>query len=340
MEPQIQPIDTFGKDPSLSPEIQNTVTSILSLKKQNRFLCLDTLSKMRSNSRKEQLILSLKRDLDYYTKEVTKRENNLAVISQKRFEAEENKNEVELYCAQLREQLKDFVDQVDYYESEITKLNEQRLTMATSSTALKEYKREEKLKLENQLKEMQDKIDTQISKINLIETQFNDHIELRDKEKRNLIEQENKDVEKHNFLFKKYREMLSKYNVYEQEEDNQEINDIHAVRKEYETNLAKEELNIKITEARLKNEILQKELHEITTKYNNYAQIKAQRDKMRLQNNLAAAFKKKTLNTNTNTNTNNNSHNNITSQTHNNIPSEPNDNNSLVYSKVISAYNN
>jgi hypothetical protein len=61
---------------------------------------------------------------------------------------------------------------------------------------------------------------------------------------------------------------------------------------------------------------------------------------MRLQNNLAAAFKKKTLNTNTNTNTNNNSNNNITSQTHNNIPSEPNDNNSLVYSTVISAYNN
>ena len=330
METQTNPMNTFGRDPSLSPEIQNTVTSILSLKKENRFLCLDTLSKMRSNSRKEQFILSLKRDVEYYTKEVAKRENNLAVISQKRFEAEENKNEVEIYCAQLRDELRDFVDQVDYYEAEIAKLNEQRHTMATSSSTLKEHKREEKMKLETQLKEMQDKIDSQISKINLIETQFNDHIELRDKEKRNLIEQENKDVEKHNFLFKKYREMLSKYNVYEQEEDNQEINDIHAVRKEYETNLAKEELNIKITEARLKNEILQKELSEITAKYNNYAQIKAQRDKMRLQNNLAA-FKKKTIH---------NSNNNITSQTHNNIPSESNDNNSLAYSTVMSAYNN
>ena len=60
--------------------------------------------------------------------------------------------------------------------------------------------------------------------------------------------------------------MLTKYNVYEKEESENEKDEIAKSRKEYEDNLIKEDLKMKLNEAKQKNINLKKNLEEITYK--------------------------------------------------------------------------
>ncbi len=80
--------------------------------------------------------------------------------------------------------------------------------------------------------------------------------------------QDKLNIERYNSLYKRYKDMLNKYNIYEQEEDNKLSNDLEITKKAYEDNLLKEDLKIKLTEEKIKNEFLQKNMEYISNKVN------------------------------------------------------------------------
>ena len=90
----------------------------------------------------------------------------------------------------------------------------------------------------------------------------------KDDEENKFMQEETKEIDKYNKLFKKYRELLTKYNIYEKEEDNDNENDLALARRAYEGNLLKEDLKMRLTEAKLKNELLKKNFDEIVNKVN------------------------------------------------------------------------
>ena len=82
------------------------------------------------------------------------------------------------------------------------------------------------------------------------------------------MSQDKLNIERYNSLYKRYKDMLNKYNIYEQEEDNKLSNDLEITKKAYEDNLLKEDLKIKLTEEKIKNEFLQKNMDYISNKVN------------------------------------------------------------------------
>ena len=82
------------------------------------------------------------------------------------------------------------------------------------------------------------------------------------------MQREIQDIERYNKLYKRYSDLLNKFNMYENEEDNKFNNEIAITKKAYEDYLYKEDLKIKLTEEKIKNEFLQKNMDYISNKVN------------------------------------------------------------------------
>ena len=109
-------------------------------------------------------------------------------------------------------------------------------------------KSEEKKNLQKQITEIEGKINQQIDLINNLNKKYEDLVKQKENEEKNLMSQDKLNIERYNSLYKRYKDMLNKYNIYEQEEDNKLSNDLEITKKAYEDNLLKEDLKIKLTE--------------------------------------------------------------------------------------------
>ncbi len=246
--------------------IKETISELLKKKKKNRLLGKELINKLDLKIKKDSLILQLKKDYKYYEMLEKIKQINLEDIILKREDIEENLNSVRDYNSSLREEMHEFVKGLDLYEDKIKELQNERENIYSSTYSTLKKKNEEKLELEKKLSDVSKQINQQKELIKNMDIRYQSLKKQKDKEEDKLMKQEAIDIDKYNKLFKKYREMLTKYNLYEKEEDNNHNNDLAISRKIYEENLLNEELKMKLTEAKLKNEALQKNIDDISTK--------------------------------------------------------------------------
>ena len=237
--------------------IKETISELLKKKKKNRLLGKELINK---------LDLKIKKDYKYYEMLEKIKQLNLEDIILKREDIEENLNSARDYNSSLREEMHEFVKGLDLYEDKIKELQNERENIYSSTYSTLKKKTEEKLELEKKLSDVSKQINQQKELIKNMDIRYQSLKKQKDKEEDKLMKQEAIDIDKYNKLFKKYREMLTKYNLYEKEEDNNHNNDLAISRKIYEENLLNEELKMKLTEAKLKNESLQKNIDDISTK--------------------------------------------------------------------------
>ena len=246
--------------------IKETISELLKKKKKNRLLGKELINKLDLKIKKDSLILQLKKDYKYYEMLEKIKQLNLEDIILKREDIEENLNSARDYNSSLREEMHEFVKGLDLYEDKIKELQNERENIYSSTYSALKKKTEEKLELEKKLSDVSKQIKQQKELIKNMDIRYQSLKKQKDKEEDKLMKQEAIDIDKYNKLFKKYREMLTKYNLYEKEEDNNHNNDLAISRKIYEENLLNEELKMKLTEAKLKNESLQKNIDDISTK--------------------------------------------------------------------------
>lgn len=246
--------------------IKETISELLKKKKKNRLLGKELINKLDLKIKKDSLILQLKKDYKYYEMLEKIKQLNLEDIILKREDIEENLNSARDYNSSLREEMHEFVKGLDLYEDKIKELKNERENIYSSTYSALKKKTEEKLELEKKLSDVSKQINQQKELIKNMDIRYQSLKKQKDKEEDKLMKQEAIDIDKYNKLFKKYREMLTKYNLYEKEEDNNHNNDLAISRKIYEENLLNEELKMKLTEAKLKNESLQKNIDDISTK--------------------------------------------------------------------------
>ena len=246
--------------------IKETISELLKKKKKNRLLGKELINKLDLKIKKDSLILQLKKDYKYYEMLEKIKQLNLEDIILKREDIEENLNSARDYNSSLREEMHEFVKGLDLYEDKIKELQNERENIYSSTYSALKKKTEEKLELEKKLSDVSKQINQQKELIKNMDIRYQSLKKQKDKEEDKLMKQEAIDIDKYNKLFKKYREMLTKYNLYEKEEDNNHNNDLAISRKIYEENLLNEELKMKLTEAKLKNESLQKNIDDISTK--------------------------------------------------------------------------
>ncbi len=246
--------------------IKEIISELLKKKKKNRLLGKELINKLDLKIKKDSLILQLKKDYKYYEMLEKIKQINLEDIILKREDIEDNLNSVRDYNSSLREEMHEFVKGLDLYEDKIKELQNERENIYSSTYSTLKKKNEEKLELEKKLSDVSKQINQQKELIKNMDIRYQSLKKQKDKEEDKLMKQEAIDIDKYNKLFKKYREMLTKYNLYEKEEDNNHNNDLAISRKIYEENLLNEELKMKLTEAKLKNEALQKNIDDISTK--------------------------------------------------------------------------
>jgi len=247
-------------------EIKEQISDVLKQKKITRIKGKEVLNKLDSKIKKDKLILQLKKDCKFHKEEEKKKLRNLTEVTLSKEEYEKNKIIAEEFFHDIKNLLGEFGEKLNFYEKKITELKNERNNILTSSNSILEKKSNDKYYLDKQNNEINSKIKKQITILDDLNKRVENIEKQKEDEEKVLIGKENKDMDKYNKLFKKYREMLTKYNVYEKEETENEKDEIAKSRKEYEENLIKEDLKMKLNEAKQKNINLKKNLEEITNK--------------------------------------------------------------------------
>ena len=247
-------------------EIKEQISDVLKQKKKTRIKGKEVLNKVDNKIKKDKLILQLKKDCKFHKEEEKKKLRNLTEVTLSKEEYEKNKIIAEEFFHDIKNLLGEFGEKLNFYEKKITELKNERNNILTSSNSILEKKSNDKYYLDKQNNEINSKIKKQITILDDLNKRVENIEKQKEDEEKVLIGKENKDMDKYNKLFKKYREMLTKYNVYEKEETENEKDEIAKSRKEYEENLIKEDLKMKLNEAKQKNINLKKNLEEITNK--------------------------------------------------------------------------
>ncbi len=263
-----QEFPTDENDNKSEINFKEQISNALKHKKNARLLGKELINKVDSKIKKSSLILQLRRDCKYFELQKRIKEYNLTEISSKREDYENNIQEVYQFHNQLREEMKDFVSGIDLYDKKVNELENERENILSSSYSIIEKKANEKIQLQNKLNDISSKLNQQLEILKSNEIRFDSLKKQKDDEENKFMQEETKEVDKYNKLFKKYRDLLTKYNIYEKEEDNDNENDLALSRRAYEGNLMKEDLKIKLTEAKLKNELLKKNFDDIVSKVN------------------------------------------------------------------------
>ena len=248
--------------------IKNEICDLLKQKKKNHLIGKENVNQLDTKIRKERLILQLIRDCRYYEKDEKEKEDNLIEVTTKRERFKDNLKSTIKYHNELKEQLCDYLEEIQSYENKLNELNKERENIVSSSFSLMQKKAEEKLNYQKEISETTFKIEQQDVLIKNLNERIDNLENQKENEKKKLMQREIQDIERYNKLYKRYSDLLNKFNMYENEEDNKFNNEIAITKKAYEDYLYKEDLKIKLTEEKIKNEFLQKNIDDISNKVN------------------------------------------------------------------------
>jgi hypothetical protein len=259
----------------LSPNKEETPSllkeNIKTLRKENRKLGRSAVDKNLQKGKKEKMILSLFNECDYLENEILLKQVSFKSISELRKQSETNHIEIQNYCQSIREELKDFVEQVETFESEIEDLKKRRQQIIKTSEAVIAQKQAEHTKLEEQLFKIDYRIEKQIDDINKVKITYNENVQDKENQFQKYTKEENKAIDKHSSLLSKFNELRQKYNLYKEHtkqfqtnNDKENDNDNNETSTKKEEKINKNEYDIQITEARIRKELLEEELNSIT----------------------------------------------------------------------------
>ena len=268
-------------------EIKEQISDALKQKKKARIIGKEVVNKLDNQIKKDKLIFQLRKDCKFHEVEKKTKINNLNYVNLTRENCEKNKLDAGEFFKNIKKYLGEFGKKLDNFEQKINELKDERKNILSSSYSILEKKSNDKFELEKKKEEINSKIKKKIAIIDDINKRYNTFKKQLEDEQKILMVEENKEIDKYNKLFKRYRELLTKYNIYEKEEkdDNDEIS---KSRKTYEDNLVKEDLRMKLTEAKQKNLNLKKNLEEINNKIESIS-----RDESIIINHPVSSFKRK-----------------------------------------------
>ena len=135
---------------------------------------------------------------------------------------------------------------------------------------MKKNHKTQKENLNNEIVDMDEKLKKQNENIELLKQKYKVLERQKEEEKKKLLNDENKKIDKYNELFKTYRETLNKYNVFEHDESHKEVSELVQIRKEFQSNLAKEHQLSNLNECKIKYETLEKRIEKLRNELLSY----------------------------------------------------------------------
>lgn len=257
--------NTISNSPNKTRE---NLKVLLNHKKKVSLLGKEVVNILDSKINKDNLNLELNKDLNYYSNLAKQKEENFNTVANLTKEIIKNLNSSIDYQNYLNEIFHDFVLEINEYERQIAVLIKEKNDIIFSSNELLKEKVIENQELKNNLNTINNKINNISTEVNDLNEKLKHLTEDKENEEKNFLKIESEQIEKYNKIFKKYKNMLNKYNIYENDEIENEHNEKISNKLAFENNVEKENLKMKIYEAKLHNEILQKNLETLNNKIN------------------------------------------------------------------------
>jgi len=257
--------NTISNSPNKTRE---NLKVLLNHKKKVSLLGKEVVNILDSKINKDNLNLELNKDLNYYSNLAKQKEENFNTVANITKEIIKNLNSSIDYQNYLNEIFHDFVLEINEYERQIAVLIKEKNDIIFSSNELLKEKVIENQELKNNLNTINNKINNISTEVNDLNEKLKHLTEDKENEEKNFLKIESEQIEKYNKIFKKYKNMLNKYNIYENDENENKNNEKISNKLAFENNVEKENLKMKIYEAKLHNEILQKNLETLNNKIN------------------------------------------------------------------------
>ena len=212
---------------------------------------------------KKTLIFSLKDDLDFHKKvnneyhQYERYTTDLCRCFKKNFE------EIFVYKVNLTRELKDFIILLEEYEKTEKELIKEKKLIKQSNEDIIKYKLEEQMKLNLQLNKLNEDLEMQNLTLKDLNDILQNNLTLNQNNLKNLQNEELKYNEKLENLEKAYKNLMLKYNYYEDFINNERQK--RYTEKEMDKE-EKDEANIKLREETIKNSYLKKVINDIKNK--------------------------------------------------------------------------
>lgn len=210
--------------------MEQKLNSILKAKKENDKQAQGLFQLSRNKCVKEHLILSLRTDINHYRNENLYSNKTYEHVSLLRNKLEDNGKKLENYFQDIKDQLKEFATQVEKYEKKIEKYSTSKRQIINSNEAILKQKNHEQTELKHQYDIMNSKIEIQLNQLKELETKQKKLITKKEEEKKAFLQLETKARQKEYDLNGQYRVLLSKYEEYQHEKEQENTESIMAQR--------------------------------------------------------------------------------------------------------------
>lgn len=209
----------YNNPKKLNTQIEQIFKSMNNYNAKNKSYSVKLLKTTGSNIAKENIILSLRKDLDFH------RGIKKDFMAYKRYSTDvycyfkKNYEEILKYKDNLAEDLKDFVKVINKYEETITQYKKEKIMIIKTNEDIIKLKMDEREKLNQRLKKLNFDLENQNNKLQGLKNTISDY----EKQNKNYINDLNKNelnhVEKYEILEEAYNNLLKRYNQYQETEN-------------------------------------------------------------------------------------------------------------------------
>lgn len=246
--------------------VSRIIATITNYKKANKISYGNLLKSTRDKITKESLISSLRQDLEFHKRENEKFKKYREYTQNLSNYFAKNKQEIEIYCKNLQEELKDFINMVnDFEEDQRTLVEDKNLLIKTSETILVN-KQELHQKYEKQLYKTSKELSEQTKKLEEVTLHMNNLKEEVECGRNQLNSLEGNEIRKYDELKKKYDVVLKRYNYYHDIEVERQKKIAEEFEKKKENKREMQEVDIFLKDKKLETEYLMGLVNELKEK--------------------------------------------------------------------------
>ena len=205
MEKKNQQMDTNESN------IRNMLASLLYMKKTNSKQSKEIIKKISSLASKEKLYQSLRIELNYLKELNNYYKSYFKVVEERRKEVEKNHRKVSRLLEQRKKSMKGFFEFSEGYDDQKISIQVDKEVIKNDNTKIIALKKKEQSKLKEQLKEIEDKTNTQKEKIEVIMKKVKELDTKRNNEYNSYFLNEKKILQKIQTFEKGIKTFTSKY---------------------------------------------------------------------------------------------------------------------------------
>lgn len=194
--------------------LQKIKNNIINYKTTNTQRSSELIKSIKSKINKENLIQTLKKDLEYHAIINQNFINYKKYVDKVSCYYAKNKNDIEKYCSNLKIELKEFIGEMNTYEQHQLDLVDEKDMLIKTNNAILAYKLEEQAKLKENLNKISKELAEQTKVLDKVNKRLEELTQEEENGRKKLNVHEKDEIEKYEDLKIKFKVVQNRFNYY------------------------------------------------------------------------------------------------------------------------------